>query len=348
VAFDQPLDIEDESSLLRYLRATNRIASDETPRTRVLAGGVSNKTVLVERPSGEAWVLKQALPKLRTQADWYCDPSRIHREAEALRWLPKLAPAGTITPLVFEDPERYVLAMEAVPQPHQNWKEMLLGGRVQMDHVEQFATILGSIHRRAAEAGDAVRNAFADRSFFESLRVEPYYQYTASQVPKAAEFLHDLVADTRSRQLTVVHGDFSPKNILVHNGRLVLLDHEVIHWGDPAFDVGFALTHFLSKAGHLPQFRREFVKAANTFLVDYDAARHAPEGNIGEERRFARHALGCMLARAAGRSPLEYLSEAERDRQRRVVVKLMQSPPCGVADLICDFIAGLDGTNAQN
>jgi aminoglycoside phosphotransferase (APT) family kinase protein len=348
VASDEPLDIEDESSLVHYLRATNRIAPDETPRTRVLAGGVSNKTVLVERPSGESWVLKQALPKLRTQADWYSDPSRIRREAEALRWLPKFAPPGTITPLVFEDPENYVLAMQAVSQPHENWKEMLLAGRIDMRHVEQFAWILGSIHRNAAAAGDDVREAFSDRSFFESLRVEPYYQYTASQVPEAAGFLHDLIEDTRSRQITLVHGDFSPKNVLVHDGRLVLLDHEVIHWGDPAFDFGFALTHFLSKAGHLPQFRRGFVKAAGTFLVDYDAARELPAGNLADERWFVRHSLGCMLARVAGRSPLEYLSEAERDRQRRIVVAFMRSPPVEVIDLVCDFIAGLDQTNVRS
>jgi aminoglycoside phosphotransferase (APT) family kinase protein len=341
VRSDPPLDIEDESSLLHYLGATNRIAPDETPRTRVLAGGVSNKTVLVERPSGESWVLKQALPKLRTQADWFSDPSRIRREAEALRWLPKFAPPGAITPLVFEDPEHFVLAMQAVPQPHENWKQMLLAGRIEMGHVEQFATLLGSIHRRAAEAGDAVRNAFADRSFFESLRVEPYYQYTASQVPEAAAFLHDLIDETRSRQITLVHGDFSPKNILVHDGRLVLLDHEVIHWGDPAFDVGFALSHLLSKARHLPEFRREFRKAVGTFLVDYDAARGIAGSDPDDERRFVRHALGCLLARVAGRSPLEYLSDDERDRQRRVVVALMRTPPNGVADLAVDFTSDL-------
>jgi aminoglycoside phosphotransferase (APT) family kinase protein len=347
VAFDEPLDIENESSLLRYLLATQRIGGHESPRMRVLAGGVSNKTVLVERPSGESWVLKQALPKLRTKADWFSDPSRIRREAEALRWLPKFAPPGTITPLVFEDPEHFVLAMEAVPQPHENWKEMLLAGRVEMDHVEQFARILGSIHRRAAEAGDEVRRAFADRSFFESLRVEPYYQYTASQVPEASGFLHDLIDDTRSRQLTIVHGDFSPKNILVYDGRLVLLDHEVIHWGDPAFDFGFALTHLLSKAGHLPQFRREFGKAASAFLVDYNAARGLPAGNPDDERRFVRHALGCLLARVAGRSPLEYLSDDERDQQRRVVVALMRTPPTGVIDLAVDFTSSLDRADAD-
>ena len=111
---NQPLDIEDANSLLAYLRETGRIGADETPRVRVLAGGVSNKTVLVERASGEAWVLKQALAKLRVATDWFSDPTRIQREAEALRWLPRFAPAGTITPLVFEDAEHNLLASQEI------------------------------------------------------------------------------------------------------------------------------------------------------------------------------------------------------------------------------------------
>ena len=146
------LDIEDPAALLAYLRGANRIRPDEELKIRILAGGVSNRTVLVERPSGEAWVLKQALPKLRVAVDWFSDPARIRREALALRWLPKLAPPGTITPLVFEDPAHYLLAMQAVPQPHENWKTMLLAGRVIPRHVRQFGRLLGQIHRGALRA----------------------------------------------------------------------------------------------------------------------------------------------------------------------------------------------------
>jgi tRNA A-37 threonylcarbamoyl transferase component Bud32 len=348
VAFDEPLDIEDESSLLRYLRATGRVAPDETPRTRVLAGGVSNKTVLVERSSGESWVLKQALPKLRTRADWFSDPSRIRREAEALRWLPKFAPPGTITPLVFEDPERFVLAMEAVLQPHENWKEMLLAGKLEYDHFVQFGELLGLIHRRSSESGEDVRGAFTDRTFFESLRIEPYYVYAATQLPDASTFLHELIRDTRARPLTLVHGDYSPKNILVRDGRLVLLDHEVIHWGDPAFDVGFALTHLLSKGRHLRGLSRRFAMSSLDFLIHYERARGWEDAGRDEERMIIRHTLGCLLARVAGRSPLEYLSEPEYDRQRRAVVKLMQSPPEGVTDLVRDLLADLDESNGRD
>src|SRR5688572_27355268 len=151
-----PVDIEDAASLRAYLRESGRIGPDETPRIRVLPGGVSNKTVLVERDNGDAWVIKQALPKLRVKTDWFSDPARIRREAEALRWLPRFAPPGTITPLIFEDPGQNLLAMAAVPQPHENWKSMLLAGRLENDHVEQFATLLADVHRKSAEASDEV------------------------------------------------------------------------------------------------------------------------------------------------------------------------------------------------
>ena len=51
------LDIEQPGALVAYLQREGRIAADEEPRVEVLAGGVSNRTVLVERHSGEAWVV---------------------------------------------------------------------------------------------------------------------------------------------------------------------------------------------------------------------------------------------------------------------------------------------------
>jgi hypothetical protein len=51
-----------------------------------------------------------------------------------------------------------------------------------------------------------------------------------------------------------------------------------------------------------------------------------------------RHTLACLLARVAGRSPLEYLDNAERSCQRAAVTVLMASPPFTVAQLVSQFI----------
>jgi 5-methylthioribose kinase len=335
---DETLDIEQPDMLVAYLRRGGHIARDESIAIHTLTGGVSNRAVLVERPSGEAWVLKQALAKLRVAVDWFSSPERIHREALGLRWLARLAPPGTITPLVFEDHDNHILAMRAVPRPHDNWKALLLSGRLEIDHVEQFSRLIGTIHSAATARRAEVEPTFADRSFFESLRLEPYYAYTAAQVPDVAPFYAGLIDGTRARRHTLVHGDYSPKNVLVYQGRLVLLDHEVIHFGDPAFDLGFSLTHLLSKAHHVPGLCGAFAGAARRYWQVYLETLGDVEWRADLEPWVVRHTLGCLLARVAGRSPLEYLDTDARARQRAAAVELMRHPPETVGDLIEQFV----------
>jgi len=342
------LDIEDFAALADYLCKSGLCSDGAVLPFEKLEGGVSNRTVLVQFRDGRAWVLKQALPKLRVAVDWFSDPERIHREAVALQWYARLAPRGSVPSLVFEDRERHLLGMEAVPQPHRNWKNSLLEGNLRHDHFEQFGRLLGDVHRQAASEPELHR-VFADTSFFESLRLEPYYLYSAEQVPEAADFLHRLVADTRARAVTLVHGDYSPKNILIRDDRLVLLDYEVAHFGDPAFDLGFSLAHFCSKAHHMPDLRLGFAGAAEIYWRTYCATigmnrrdRSDPSWTRGLESRAVRHTLGCLLARVAGRSPLEYLDSDERARQRAAVISLISAPPASVAGLISEFLARLE------
>jgi 5-methylthioribose kinase len=338
---DNTLDIEQPEALLAYLRQTGRIGQNEQPMMTTLALGVSNRTVLVERPSGEAWVLKQALAKLRVKVDWFTSPERVRAEALGLRWLAELTPPETITPLVFEDFDVYLIAMQAVPRPHENWKLMLLNNRLQLDHFEQFGRLLASIHREAYRRRDEIASIFADNSFFLTLRIEPFYTYTGSQVEGAAAFLNKLADDTLNNRHTLVHGDFSPKNILVYQDKLILLDHEVIHWGDPAFDIGFSMAHFLSKANHFPKRRSDFGASAVRYWAVYRQRVHGLEWASDLEERAVRHTMGCLLARVAGRSTVEYLDADERARQREAILALIPNPPQTIPGFVQQFIGKL-------
>ncbi len=320
-----PMDIEDFDALNEYLKRKGHLGPDDSISARLLSGGVSCRAVWVDLASGQSWVIKQALEKLRVDVDWFSDPTRIHREATGMRALRKLAPKGAITPLIFEDHKEHILAMKAVPQPHENWKDLLLKGEISEDHVKQFASLLGSIHREARIKNKALASSFENRSFFESLRLEPYFTYAAQQVPEAAPFLKTLIEDIRTHRWTLVHGDYSPKNVLIHKNRMVLLDHEVIHFGDGAFDLGFALTHLLSKAGHVKGKHDAFKDAALSFWKTYTETLGTPPEGL--EDRAIRNTLGCMLGRVAGRSCLEYLSGEQRDRQQRAVLRFMKKPP---------------------
>ena len=328
------LDIERPESLLEYLRTSGRIGPQEQPRLQRLAGGVSSRAMLVEREApADSWVLKQALPKLRVAVDWFSSPERMRREALALRWMPELVPAGSAPSLLWEDPDAHLLAMTAVPQPHVNWKTALLQGR-EMELAEAFGRLLGTVHRRAWERRAEIQLDFADRSFFESLRVEPYYRYTAARVPAAGPFLGELIEKTDRVTETLVHGDFSPKNVLVHDRHLVLLDYEVAHFGDPAFDVGFSTAHLLSKANHLRALEGQFAHAAAESWRAYRGEIDATAFSGAVEPRAVRHTLACLLARVEGRSPLEYLDERARQRQRVAAVALMEAPPATMPALV--------------
>jgi 5-methylthioribose kinase len=259
------------------------------------------------------------------------------REAIGLKLLERLAPPGSITPFVFEDKSLFLLGMEAVPDPHENWKTVLLRGEVEDDSIDQFSTLLGRIHFQGTELEAEALHSIEDRRFFEELRVDPYYRFTAAQHPGARDFYAQLIGEMRGVQITVVHGDFSPKNVLVYRSRLVLLDHEVIHLGDPTFDLGFALTHLLSKANHLPANRALFLQAAGRFWKSYQAEAKSLTAETNFESRACRQTLACLLARIDGRSPLEYLTEEQRIAQRRAALDLMRQPPSRLDDLIPEF-----------
>jgi aminoglycoside phosphotransferase (APT) family kinase protein len=327
------LDIEDHAALRGWLRSHGHLAEGPAPCT-TLRGGVSNKAILIERPVGPGLVVKQALAKLRVEAEWFSDPSRVHREALGLRVLNTLLPSGVTPEFVFEDHADHLLGMTAVPAPHENWKSLLMLGRVDADHVDQFAQTLAMIHGGAASRSSELSESFRDRGFFESLRLEPYFLYSAAQVPTAADFLRRVVHELRHHRLTLVHGDYSPKNILLHDGRLVLLDHEVIHWGDPAFDLGFALTHLLSKARHLRGRRAALLEASIRFHRHYRSQLADVSWRDGFEARAARYTLACLLARVRGRSPLEYLNDDDRRDQEAAVLTLLDARPDSIDQLI--------------
>ncbi len=335
------LNIEQPAQLLDYLHRQQLISASEQLRFQTLSGGVSNRAVLVQLESGTEWVIKQALTKLRVAVDWYSDPARIHSEAKALRALDQLGPPGTIPPFIYEDHAEHLLIMGAVPQPHENWKTILLQGHLQMDHVKQFAGLLATIHQRSAEQTTLLSNLFDDRTFFESLRLEPYYLYSAIRVPLAASFIKQLCDETRQRRFALVHGDYSPKNILIRHDKIVLLDHEVVHWGDPAFDPGFALTHFLSKAHHLAEQRNDFAEAARLFWSQYQHNLVDEIFGADFEQYVVRHTLGCLLARVAGRSPLEYLNEQKRALQLKVICSLLEKQLHSVSQLTDEFLKGI-------
>lgn len=328
------LDIEDSDSLLDYLRLTGRISQGEKCAVEKLSLGVSNKTQLLTRESGEQWVIKQSLHKLRVRQDWFSSRERIQIEYEGLKWLSKTLMPGNVPEPVFFDNANFILCMRAVPRPHDNLKLLILKREIDIILFKKLGEMLGVIHKEGKRS-EETRTLFANRTFFTDLRIEPFYEFTGKRIPGLNDFFHELITQTLKVQETIVHGDFSPKNILVRNGNVVLLDYEVMHYGDPAFDIGFFLCQMLSFTNHLPDVKEGLINASLAFWSSYSTT--VERISDVTEERAVRHTIGCLLARIKGRSPVDFLTDEEQQRQINISGKLAGMLILKVPELIETF-----------
>jgi thiamine kinase-like enzyme len=133
-----------------------------------------------------------------------------------------------------------------------------------------------------------------------------------------------------ANRLCLVHGDFSPKNLLISPGQALLIDFEVGHFGDPAFDLGFFLTHLVAKAVRAREGCRNYLFLMGAFWLFYRHKLQAiasPKELVDLKRRMMLNLAGCLLARADGKSPLEYLTDAESNVIRTLGREWLVDPP---------------------
>lgn len=316
---------------LEYLREQGRLGTAPA-RVELLAGGVSGVVLRVEQGE-DRFVLKQARPQLRTREAWFSDVERIWREQEVMEVLHPLLPPGVIPAVRFADRERFVLAMEHAPAGARPWKELLLGGAVDPAIGAQAGRILGLIHERTANDGELARR-LGERGVFVQLRVEPFYHRIQERHPDLAGAIEPLVEQMRSRCEALCHGDFSPKNLLVHREGITLVDHETAHQGDPAMDLGFFFSHLILKGVRRPEEWARHAELVRAAWRGYEGViRSLPVDEVS--RRGFGHLGVCLLARIDGTSPVDYLPhEAGRSLVRRLGRGLLLEPATGWTEVL--------------
>jgi 5-methylthioribose kinase len=324
----------DENTAANYLRKQQRIDSGERVVVRELAGGVSNMVLLVERPehAGQDFVLKQGREQLRTAMPWFASLERVWRESEVLRVCHTLlaqderrraSVEASVPAILFEDRENYVFAMTPVPRPHATWKAELLAGETDSRVAFAAGKLLGSLHA-GSWRDRALEESFGDRSLFDALRIDPYYRTLAGHRQDARAGISRLLASLEANCCALVHADFSPKNLLHSEGRLTLVDFETGHFGDPAFDLGFFLSHLILKACLKQPDHERYLALTQTFRQSYDKTMRTrlEEDELAKLwSRGTRNFAGCVWARLDGKSPVEYLSDEKRREQIRALAR---------------------------
>jgi aminoglycoside phosphotransferase (APT) family kinase protein len=302
----------DAVAIREALRRMEIVGTHTDVHPTPLEGGVSSAIYRVELPSRVVCV-KRALSRLKVAAEWHAPVERNHYEAEWMRVARAIVPEA-VPELLGEDRESGTFAMAWLPPDrYPVWKALLRDGAADAALAAAVGATLGRIHAGTAGRPD-IAARFPTDAIFEAIRIEPYLLATARAHPDLAGPLEALAATTRATRRALVHGDFSPKNLLIGPAGPVILDAECAWYGDPAFDLAFVLNHLLLKSVWRPAFARRYRDAFAALvrsyarLVDWEPA-------AALDARAGALLPALLLARVDGKSPVEYLVD-ETDRAR--------------------------------
>ena len=264
--------------------------------------------------------MKRALPRLRVAQRWEAPVERNRYEHEWLRVAAGAAPGSAPRVLAHGDG---LFAMEFLDYPI--WKDRLRRGQADSAFAAAVGRTLAAIHRGTA-GNSEIAGLFPTDAIFHAIRLEPYLLATAAKHPDLRDRIASIYKETFSTKICLVHGDVSPKNILLGPAGPVFLDAECAWYGDPAFDLAFCLNHLLLKCLWVPDGKEDFLECFDAFTAAY-----SPEKTL--ESRVAALLPALLLARVDGKSPVDYLDAAGMEHVRRVARPLIASPAQRLLDV---------------
>jgi 5-methylthioribose kinase len=276
-------------------------------------------------------VVKQVLAQLSVAAVWTAKVERAITEGAALELVHSLTPQSTPQPLDV-DHELFAITMTASPRDYRSWKEALLDRDQAIEETVLTAALIGAVvgewHQRTW-GDEATAARFDDYEAFEQLRIAPFHRTILAAHPNLAHSLEQCIDELSISRQCFVHGDLSPKNILIGDGIPWIIDFEVGHFGAAVFDLAFLQCHLMLKAIHQPDRASGYRAAAAAFVAGYrKTCTAAPEFEL-----LGWQTASLLLARVDGKSPVSYLTTAERDTTRELAVANLTAASTDIAAL---------------
>ncbi|WP_078429232.1 phosphotransferase [Alkalihalobacterium alkalinitrilicum] len=315
------IDINDQKSLYEYLYKRGLVLNKDNLICEVLSGGISCKVVKITTES-TSFVIKQARSKLQVENDWYSDIRRIYIERDCLNVFNEIIPEDA-PKLLYHDDDNYLIVMEAAPANALSWKQQLMIGKLDFKVTEKIAVTLAIIHSKAAQ-DEQLKQQFNNKEFFKELRISPYLETIREKYKSLSNDIDRIINMLLKDKTTLVHGDFSPKNILIVDQKIFLLDHEVAHTGHPAFDLAFITNHFLLKSIKNKKWANGYMNLMLCFVEQYLSSIDFMDRNQLERETIRVLAL-LLLARVDGKSPAEYITdEHDQDLIRSISLQILE------------------------
>lgn len=238
-----------------------------------------------------SYVIKQARPALERFPQYQAPTERIVCEARYLEIAAAWDADGVLPQVLAFDAPNRVLVLEDLGAA-ERLDAALERGTEPSAALVSLAAFLGRVHRGTRGDESLVprfANASMQRLHGDHIFALPFSENDFVLPPRTAARAAELRGDAQLRRTAasayaryleprgaLVHGDVQAGNILLPGDGVKLLDAEIAHVGDPAFDLGMLLAHRLLPAAALGESQR----AGPTLAACWEAYR-AAHGEAG-------------------------------------------------------------------
>ncbi len=252
-----------DASLPGYVRQLGLTSATDELHVEAAGDGNINWVRRVRAPrTGRSWIVKQARPALERFPQYQASTERIVFEARYFAIASRLDAQRVCPEVLHFDATQRVLVLEDLGDA-ERLDCALLRGADANGTARALGVFLGAVHAGTRDAGlaarfrnDNMRRLHGDHIFLLPFRpndfpLPPELRARAEAVQRDAA-LRSIADAAYARYLephgALVHADVQAGNVLLASAGPKLLDAEIAHVGDPAFDVGMLLAHLLLPA----------------------------------------------------------------------------------------------------
>jgi 5-methylthioribose kinase len=291
------------------------------------------------RASGRSVIVKHARPALEKFPEYRTSTERIVFENRWFEIARRHDPEHVCPTILHFDSARRLLVLEDLGDAERLDAALLRGADVD-EALRRLAAFLGRVH--AATRDDERLVADFQNEDIQGLHGDHIFELPYTEdfpVPDGVEAraravrgdasIREIAARAYERYRTprgaLVHGDVQPGNVLLGPEGPVLLDAEIAHVGDPAFDVGTLLAHVWLAGLAAPRAAHGAARARSIWSA-YGAGAGGDTSVSFED--VSRYAGLEMMRRTIGAARVAAVAGAETSRAAiDAAERLVRHPP---------------------
>lgn len=233
------------------------------------------KIIAIINGKEKAIVLKQARDYLKIDPSVKGTPKRIKWEHRALVYFSSIVGKESVPEVLWFDELNYVLVMsDIMGKKGKLLRNELNKGNMHKEIMNHFATLLAKWHLSTYGTSKDI-NIRGEKEFTKEWRkcllnegINAFYTVGARKIA-IGSIIDELLEESRKSKKAIIWMDPLPKNMIVGNGPLKLIDFETVVKWDIAWDPAIFISDWIVKLAENGKNSKDAKEGVRIFLIRY-------------------------------------------------------------------------------